>query len=80
MDGQQQNTLNANVDIKTLEDVVCDECGHNVFRDGVLVKYVSPLLTSSGKASYAPIPVWACAKCSHVNDALNPLKQQIVKP
>ena len=76
---QQQNQLNANVNIKELDDVVCDECGHNVFRDGVLVKYVSPLLTTSGKASYAPIPIWSCAKCGHVNDKMNPLKQTDLK-
>jgi len=80
MQGQPPTNLNADIDIKKLDDVVCDECGGNTFRDVVLLKYVSGLLTDHGKPGYIPIPTWACNKCGHVNDKLNPLKQIITKP
>lgn len=71
--------LNTNVDIKSLEDVKCDLCGNKTFKDIVLLKYVSPLLTDHGKPGYIPIPTWACDKCGYINDKLNPLKQNLIK-
>ena len=67
--------LQSNVDIKSLPDVICEKCQNTVFISGYMIKKVSPILSSTGKAGYMPIPTFACSKCGHVNIELNPLKQ-----
>ena len=45
----------------------CDECNHNVFEEGLIMRKASGLLTGTGQTSYMPIPVFACKACGHVN-------------
>jgi DNA-directed RNA polymerase subunit RPC12/RpoP len=65
------------IDPRTLPDVVCDACGHNRFQIEFLIKKVSPFLSGRPKEERIPIDVFVCAKCGHLNDSLNPLKQII---
>lgn len=62
-----------NVDIKSMPDVECSECGNKSFTQSFLLKKVSALLSESGKPGYYPIQVFSCTKCGHVNDEFNPL-------
>jgi hypothetical protein len=36
------------------------------------IRKVSGILTGTGQPSYIPIPVFACDKCSHVNEEFLP--------
>ena len=56
----QQDLQNA----KTLE---CEECGHKFFTNVFIIKHISALLSPNGQEINAPIPTFACAKCSHIN-------------
>ena len=62
---EQQIRINPN----DLTDVVCEECGHDTYREVVYIKKVSALMSPNGRESFIPVPTFACAKCGHVNSS-----------
>ena len=67
---------NINVDINQTTGVTCDECGGNIFQEGLVIRKASGLLTGTGQTSYVPIPVFSCTKCGHVNVEFLPKQVQ----
>jgi predicted nucleic-acid-binding Zn-ribbon protein len=67
---------NINVDINQTTGVTCDECGGNIFQEGLVIRKASGLLTGTGQSSYVPIPVFSCVKCGHVNNEFLPKQVQ----
>ena len=72
--GQQQQVR---VSLDDLTDLVCEECGSQYFRQSVLIKRLSPLVSPSGKEQFVPMPIFRCDECGHVNDALMPKSPDI---
>lgn len=70
----QQTKLNISLD-KTTE-IVCESCGGNVFRDGLLIRKASKFLTGTAQDALVPIQVFCCAKCGHTNDDFMPIELQ----
>lgn len=60
------------IDLSKTSPIVCDECGHNVLQEGVMLRKASRFLTGDAMDSLIPIPVFACAKCGHVNEEFIP--------
>jgi uncharacterized Zn finger protein len=67
-----QKELNMNVSLKDTTSIVCDECGHDVFSEGVLLRKISRFVTGTSQDALMPIPVFTCAKCGHVNAEFMP--------
>lgn len=63
---------NLNVSFDQTTGVTCDECGEARFEQQIILRKASGLLTGTGTPSYIPIPVFACAKCGHVNTEFLP--------
>ena len=61
-----------NFDITQTKGVVCNECNHVHFKQVLVIRKASGLLTGTGKPTYVPIPVFACNKCGHVNSEFLP--------
>jgi hypothetical protein len=61
-----------NIDITQTTPEVCENCNGEAFRDALLLRKVSALLTETGKEGYLPIQVFACVKCGHVNSHFIP--------
>jgi uncharacterized Zn finger protein len=61
-----------NIDITQTTPVVCEECGCEHFTEVSLMRKLSPMLSPTGQAAMIPIPVYACAKCGHVNKEFLP--------
>jgi|TARA_R110001592_G_scaffold46682_3_gene148525 hypothetical protein len=61
-----------NVDLSQTTPVVCEECGHEHFIQVNIVRKLSPMLSPTGQPTLIPIPVFACAKCNHVNTEFLP--------
>ena len=61
-----------NLDLSQTTPVVCEECGHEHFTEVSLMRKLSPMLSPTGQAAMIPIPVFACAKCGHVNQEFLP--------
>jgi uncharacterized Zn finger protein len=67
---QEQIKLNISLD-KTVE-ITCDECGHNVFQEGLMLRKASKFLTGTQQDALIPLPVFSCSKCGGVNEEFLP--------
>jgi uncharacterized Zn finger protein len=74
MSQQQQMKLNISLDKTT--PMTCDECQHEVFQEGVMLRKASKFLTGTTQDAVVPIPVFACAKCGHINSDFMPKELQ----
>lgn len=59
--------MKLNVTLEKTVPVECEECQHQVFQEGVMLRKASKFLTGTAQDAIVPIPVFACAKCGHVN-------------
>jgi uncharacterized Zn finger protein len=55
------------IDLKEQPTLTCKECGSKYFREVVLTKKVSKLLTGSMEDTIVPFPTYRCDDCGHVN-------------
>lgn len=67
-----QEQMNLNISLDKTNPVTCDECGGQVFTDGVLLRKASRFITGTAQDALVPITVFACSKCGHVNDEFLP--------
>lgn len=63
----QQEQLKLNISLDKTAEITCDECGHNVFQEGLMLRKASKFLTGTPQDALIPLPVFSCAKCGHVN-------------
>ena len=62
-DGQVTQT----VDVSQTIPVKCEKCENQTFKQTLLIRKVSALVSPNGQEQYVPIAVFACEKCGHVN-------------
>ena len=62
-DGQQQ----MNIDISQTSEMKCDKCENNTFKQTMMLRKVSAIVSPSGKETIIPVGVFACESCNHVN-------------
>ena len=62
-DGQVTQT----VDVSQTTPVKCEKCENQTFKQTLLLRKVSALVSPNGQEQYVPIAVFACEKCGHVN-------------
>ena len=62
MEGKQMN-----VDIDSTLEIVCDECGHNVFRPAFFLRKVSRFISPDGQDRLLPLDTMECSKCLNIN-------------
>ena len=62
-DGQAQQTI----DMSQTTPVKCEKCENSTFKQTLLIRKVSALVSPNGQEQYVPIAVFACEKCGHVN-------------
>jgi hypothetical protein len=63
-------------DLFNAKTLVCESCGNNTFVNVYMIKQISALLSPSGQEINAPIPTFACSKCSHINKSFLPPERQ----
>jgi len=56
-----------NINVKDAKDVKCDECEGEVFVPAFLIKKISALVSPTGQEVLAPVQVFQCSSCKHVN-------------
>jgi hypothetical protein len=62
------------IDLRDQPTVTCDSCGGMFFKEVVIIKRVSKILTATPKDTDVPFPVYMCEKCGHVNSEFNPFE------
>jgi len=56
------------INLKEQPTVVCENCQKKYFKEVVLVKKVSKILTGSSEDTLVPFPTYMCESCGHVNN------------
>ena len=62
-DGQSQQT----VDISQTNPVKCEKCQNQTFKQTMLLRKLSALVSPSGQETLIPVAAFACEKCGNVN-------------
>ena len=62
-DGQAQQTI----DVSQTTSVKCESCENQTYKQTLLLRKVSALISPNGQEQYIPVGVFACEKCGHVN-------------
>ena len=62
-DGQAQQTI----DMSETTSVNCEKCENSTFKQTLLIRKLSALVSPSGQETVIPVAVFACEKCGHVN-------------
>ena len=65
-------TVQQRLDISQTTAVECDKCKGQLFKEVTMIRKVSRFITNQPQDTLAPIPVFACHKCDHVNDEFLP--------
>jgi len=56
------------IDLKQQPSLKCEECGSFRFKEIVLIKKVSKLLTGTSEDTIVPFPTYVCDECGHMNE------------
>lgn len=67
-----QSAPKLNITLDKTTAVVCEECNGQIFTEGLMIRKASKFLTGTQQDAIVPIPVFACAKCGHVNSDFLP--------
>ena len=62
-DGQAQQTI----DMSQTTSIKCDKCENQTFKNTLIIRKLSALVSPNGQEQYIPVAVFACEKCGHVN-------------
>jgi hypothetical protein len=63
----QQN--NPGFNLRDAGDITCDECECLYFNQVYRIKRISPVISPTGEEIMAPIQLFKCSECGHVNEA-----------
>jgi len=55
------------IDITKTSAVKCEACENQTFKQSLLLRKLSAIVSPSGEETLVPVQVFACEKCGHVN-------------
>ena len=62
-DGQTQQTI----DMSQTTSIKCEKCENSTFKQTLLIRKMSALVSPNGQEAIIPVQVFACEKCGNVN-------------
>ena len=62
-DGQMQEQI----DISKTSAINCEKCENQTFKQSLLLRKLSALVSPNGQEAIVPVQVFACEKCGNVN-------------
>jgi uncharacterized Zn finger protein len=60
--------LKPKIDLREQPTIICENCQGEYFKEVVILKKVSRLLTGSSEDTLVPFPTYICNSCGHVNE------------
>ena len=64
-DGKGQ--MKEQIDFSKTTQIQCESCGGSTFKQTLLLRKMSSLVSPNGQETIIPMQVFACEKCGHVN-------------
>ena len=62
-----EDQLKQQLDMSKAIPIKCESCENSTFKQTLLIRKMSALVSPSGQETVIPIGVFACEKCGHVN-------------
>ena len=62
-DGQAQQTI----DMSQTTSIKCEKCENSTFKQTLLIRKMSALVSPNGQETLIPVAAFACEKCGNVN-------------
>ena len=62
-----QGQTQMNVNFSQTTPIKCEKCGNPTFKQTMMLRRVSALVSPSGQDAIIPMQVFSCDKCGHVN-------------
>tara|TARA_Y100000361_G_C11004352_1_gene261028 strand:+ start:350 stop:622 length:273 start_codon:yes stop_codon:yes gene_type:complete len=56
-----------NIDLTHAKTIECEKCKGVGFKQTMMLKKLSPLISPNGQEAIVPVGVFACESCGHVN-------------
>ena len=56
-----------NVDLTHATTMECEKCKCKAFKQTLMLKKLSPLVSPNGQEAIVPVTVFCCESCGHVN-------------
>tara|TARA_R110000765_G_scaffold255848_1_gene356451 strand:+ start:99 stop:335 length:237 start_codon:yes stop_codon:yes gene_type:complete len=63
----QNGQMQEQIDFSKTTQIKCEACEGSTFKQTLLLRKLSALVSSSGQETIVPMQVFACEKCGHVN-------------
>ena len=63
----QNGQMQEQIDFSKTSQIQCESCGGSTFKQTLLLRKMSSLVSPSGQETIIPMQVFACEKCGHVN-------------
>ena len=63
----KDGTMQEQIDISKTSAVKCEKCENQTFKQSLLLRKLSALVSPSGQETLVPVQVFACEKCGNVN-------------
>ena len=57
-----------NIDLSHAKDIRCEKCQGMAFKQTMMLKRLSALVSPNGQESIVPVMAFACDKCGHINE------------
>ena len=70
--GEAQQTI----DMSQTTSLKCEKCENQTFKQTLLIRKMSALLSPTGQEAVIPIAVFACEKCGHVNSEFEKMETE----
>ena len=55
------------IDLSVAKDMCCEKCGNNTFKQTMMLRKMSAIVSPNGQETIIPVGVFACESCNHVN-------------
>ena len=63
----KQGQMQEQIDISKTSAIKCEACENQTFKQSLLLRKLSALVSPNGQETLVPVQVFACEKCGHVN-------------
>ena len=63
----QDGRMQEQIDFSKTTQICCEACGGSTFKQTLLLRKMSALVSPDGRETIIPMQVFACEKCGHVN-------------
>ena len=63
----KDGNIQEQIDISKTTSIKCEKCENLTFKQTLLLRKLSALVSPSGQETLVPVQVFACEKCGYVN-------------